>query len=629
MHICRVFVCISIFSLFSVSARAQATAKEDAESITLDNGAMRIVLKKSSGQIIAVHARIKGKLTQISDPKARNALYLDWNGGPEVVPAELKDKQPRAGYGGPSPKRIWIVDAGPDAAEVAVQTDPGEWFPFATEYHYRLPKNERALYAWVQYIHGPGMKAGNIGQTRLVFRGVTGTTLFTHHIVDEKRCKPFPTSPVVEVVQDATTLHQDGTIHTKYDNSAFTADYIAHGLWGQGVGMWVLWPSTEFCNSGPLRQDLTVHDDNVILAMFQSGHYGAGAIRVGDDEQWTKFCGPVVFYVNETVDAPSAFRNAVQRTKLEREQWPYQWLKHDDYPLSRSTVIGTAKRSDGRSAAGAWAVLSPVEAIDWALSAKGYQYFTRVAEDGSFKLPNVRPGKYKLNISGADQPVDYQKEVEVSEGQVELGMLEWTTKQNGQTLWQVGTFDRASAEFMGGDDPRNYARYMDYFKAFPNDVNYIIGKSDPKRDWFYAQWNWYSKKPRWTVQFDSKAYSSGKAMLTVGIASREYASGRPVSDVAERALSSGTLVVRLNGEIIAEFSGPKTGAAGYRSASQDSKYVLESVEFDASKLKAGTNEISFEHAVNRQFPSDPEELKTLRRPRGSVMYDAIRLEVPN
>lgn len=608
-------------------ALAAATATETEKAIVLDNGQIRLTLNKANGQLSEVRAMIGGESRIISDPKSRNALYLDWNGGPENVPDELKAKAPKAGYGGPKPDRMWVVSKGPNP-EVAVTAPAGQWNPFRVEYHYRLDATRPLFYAWVRYEHAPGMPAGNIGQTRLVFRGQTGTDLFTNHVVDAKRKGPYSTSPIVATLQDATNLHADGTVHTKYDNSDFTANYDAYGLWGHGVGVWVLWPSVEFCNGGPLRQDLAVHYDNTLLAMFQSGHYGAGAITFAENEQWSKLCGPVVFYVNQKPDVDAARADALKQAAQERGSWPYTWLKNDDYPLKRGVVRGNVRLTDGRSAAGAWAVLSPVEDLDWARSAKGYQFFTRVNADNSFEIPNVRPGQYKLNLSGADEPVDFAKTIDVGPATpTDLGTLDWTPATHGKQLWQLGVFDRGTTEFLGGDDPRNYTRFLDYFKAFPNDVVYTIGKSDPKRDWFYAQWNWYNKTPRWTIKFDAAGPQRGKATLTVGIASREYASGKVAADVADRGLSSGELVVCLNGQIIAKLTGPKTGAAGYRSGSQDSQYVMERVIFDASKLKQGENEITFEHAVSQPFPADHSDLQKLRRPRGSVMYDAIRLEV--
>ena len=630
--------------LVSLTARGDdVVVTETADAVMLDNGLVRLEFSRASGLPKVVSAKVGGEMRRLSDAKARNALYIDWNGGPSVIPPELKDKQPRAGYGGPSNVTLRIVSRSPDAAEVAAVSMPSRWLPFKVEYHFRLHKGERKFYAWAIYSHDKGMVAGNIGQTRFVFRGVTGTELFTHHVVDAKRAGPFNTTPVVETVQDATSLHADGTVHTKYDNSAFTHEYLAHGLWGRGakadgngVGFWLLWPSTEFNNSGPMRQDLTVHPDNTLLTMFQSGHFGAGIIKVEDDEQWSKFCGPVVFYVNEAATAQEALADASTEANKQREAWPYAWLKHPEYPLERGEVRGKFVLNDGRSAdgrrpaggwpAGGWAVLSPVEELDWGVSANGYQFYSRVGADGGFVISKVRPGKYRLNVSG-DEPVDFQREIEVKAGANDLGVITWDVPRAGKTLWQLGTFDRTTQEFLGGDDPRNYMRFMDYFKQFPDDIAFTIGKSSEKTDWFYAQWNWYNKTPRRSIRFEADGKQSGRAVLTVGIASREYASGKPVADVGERALSSRTLVVRLNGEIVAEFRGGKTGAAGYRSASQDSPYVVERVEFDAAKLKPGVNEVSFEHAVSRPIPTDAEELKKLRRPRGSVMYDAIRLEV--
>jgi rhamnogalacturonan endolyase len=632
MHLLRlafaVVACLAI-SPNLATAGVSASAIESVDAVTLDNGLVRIVLRKSNAQVQSVSAVVNGKMTLLSDERTRNALYLDWNASPDVIPPDLKERQPRAGYGGPGAgATIRIVNAGPDVAEVAVTTEPSQWSPFAVEYRYRLPRDERKFYAWVRYSHGKGMPAGNIGQSRFVFRGVTGPALFTHHVVDDTRKGPYSTSPVISVVQDATTLHADGSVHTKYDNSAFTEDYLAHGLWGNGVGVWLLWPSTEFCNSGPVRQDLTVHGDNVILAMFQSGHYGAGPIRFQADEEWAKFCGPVVYYINEASTVDDAFADAKAAAARERDAWPFAWVDHPDYPKSRGTVRGLAWLADSRSTAGALAVLSPVEAVDWARSARGYQFFTRVAADGTFELRNVRPGKYKLNLSGADQPSDFEQVVDVSPDKpTDLGTLNWQPESHGATLWQVGTFDRGTSEFMCGDDPRNYLRFLDYFKAFPNDVTFTPGKSDPKKDWFYAQWSWFNKTPRWTIAFDTAGEKQGTATLTIGIASREYAPAESVTDVADRARSSGVLVVRLNGAIIGELKGPKTGAAGYRSASQDSDYVLERVTFDASRMVAGPNQITFEHSASRPFPTDPAEREKLRRPRGSVMYDAIRLEV--
>ncbi len=625
-----------VFALLMCTSLARADAPpvvvtEDDASVTLDNGLLRIAVEKATGRVKSFEANVRGAFVQLADPTKKNALYVDWNGTSDGTTEEQKAKAPRAGYGGPGAKmnRVTITEKTDDAATVVINAGPTDFFAFNVQFNVRLARGERKLYAWVLYTHEPDMPGGEIGQTRLVFRAPAVTDLFTHHVVDDVRQNPIPTGKIIETVQDATSRYENGTVYTKYDNTAFTKDFIAHGMTGHGMGLWVLWPSVEFCNGGPLRQDLTVHTDGVLLAMFQSGHFGAPVIRVEAGERWTKLAGPVVFYVNEGTDTRAMWDDAVRETKSLQQAWPFQWLKHDDYPLERGVVRGKVKLSDGTSAKGAWAVLSPTDATDYSLSARGYQFWSRVDADGSFEIPRVRPGAYKLHVSGADQFIDFEKSpIDVKAGANDLGELTWTPIAHGTRLWQVGIADRSTEEFMDGDNPRNYETFLRYFKAFPNDVTFTIGKSDAKRDWYYAQWNWFNKTPRRTIRFDVDKPQSGTATLTVGISAREYANGQPTTDVADRAKSSGQLIVRLNGEQIAAFTGGKTGAAGYRSASQDSPYILETVTFDASKLKPGqANEITFEHGHSVPFPKDEAERLKAKRPRGSVMYDAIRLEV--
>jgi rhamnogalacturonan endolyase len=615
-------------------ARADAqpvSVVDEASLVTLDNGLLRLVIDKTTGRVRSFEAMLQGEFVRLSDPARANALYVDWNGSSDATTGEQKARAPRAGYGGPSVRlnRVTVAEQTPDAATVIINAGPTDFFPFNVQFHLRLARGEPMLYAWVVYTHEPEMPGGLIEQTRLVLRAASGTERFTHHIVDDTRQNPIPTGTIIETVQDATSRYEDGSVYTKYDNTAFTKDFVAHGMTGDGVGLWVLWPSTEFCNGGPLRQDLTVHTDGVLLAMFHSAHFGAPKIRVEHGERWTKLAGPVVFYVNEGPDITTMWNDAVTQTHALRARWPFTWLRHPDYPLERGVVRGRVTLADGSPAADAWAVLSPVEPVDWALSARGYQFWTRVGADGAFEIPSVRPGTYRLNVSGANQFVDFEHApVEVKPGSNELGSLVWTPTTHGRTLWQVGDADRSTGEFMDGENPRNYETYLRYFKAFPDDVIFTIGQSDPKRDWYYAHWSWFNTTPRRTIRFDVDQPLEGRATLTVGISAREYAAGSEVVDVGQRATVSGSLIVRLNGEPIATFTGPKTGAAGYRSASQDSPYILETVTFDASRLRpGGMNEITFEHEHSAPFPRDEAERRRAKRPRGSVMYDAIRLEV--
>ncbi|WP_161554636.1 polysaccharide lyase family protein [Ereboglobus luteus] len=60
-----------------------------------------------------------------------------------------------------------------------------------------------------------------------------------------------------------------------------------------------------------------------------------------------------------------------------------------------------------------------------------------------------------------------------------LGDLIWTPVRHGRQLWEIGTPDRTAREFRHGDNHRRWGLWLEYPKDFPNDITYIIGKSDP------------------------------------------------------------------------------------------------------------------------------------------------------
>src|SRR5262249_29833175 len=154
--------------------------------------------------------------------------------------------------------------------------------------------------------------------------------------------------------------------------------------------------------------------------------------------------------------------------------------------------------------------------------------------------------------------------------------------------------------------------FLRYPKEFPDDVTFVVGKSKEAKDWNFAHWSWYSKRPHWAIQFDLGAAPKGKATLTLG-----FASAHPPRGGRTNLRGKG------NGQQVARVRLAKGGTAGYRSGSQDSTYNVEYVSFDAALLKKGGNEITLGHAEAQPFPAEGKR----RGAPGQVMYDAIRLEV--
>ena len=81
-----------------------------------------------------------------------------------------------------------------------------------------------------------------------------------------------------------------------------------------------------------------------------------------------------------------------------------------------------------------------------------------------------------------------QTNVTVAAGKsLEMGRLEWKPVRHGKPLWEIGVPDRTAREYLHGDHFWQWELYNDYPKDFPNDVNFVVGKSDFHKDWNYCQ----------------------------------------------------------------------------------------------------------------------------------------------
>ena len=113
--------------------------------------------------------------------------------------------------------------------------------------------------------------------------------------------------------------------------------------------------STESYAGGPLRQELAVHQDALILNYIGGGHFSGGGTAAGRAGQ--KIHGPWFLYFN-TGDTPEAIiADAKKTAAAEQKKWPYPWVEEPLYPVKRTTVTGQLKISHDRSAARAYIIL--------------------------------------------------------------------------------------------------------------------------------------------------------------------------------------------------------------------------------------------------------------------------------
>jgi rhamnogalacturonan endolyase len=530
-------------------------------------------------------------------------------------------------------------------AEVSVKGPSGG---FIQETRYAMGRGESGVYTYAIYSHTADMGRANMPENR--YGTKLNPAVFDWLSVDANRNLLMATSAdwdagtQMGTMKEArylnTGIHQ-GQVEHKYDYCGYQFFTPAFG-WSstkQHLGFWFINPTTEFLSGGVTKDELDCHlDDNpggdpLILNYWRGTHYGGTDCNVAAGEVWSKVVGPIYLYCNY-IDQPSAtaadncnalFLDALKQAQKETTAWPYDWVNGVDYPHAkdRATVSGQLVLSDPQSKMTKFSNLFvglayPDESTDdshedWQKDAKHYEFWVQGDENGKFTIPKVRAGTYELHAIADGVLGEYaQANVTVNPGQtLDLSKLTWTPVRYGKQLWDIGIPNRFASEFLDGDNFWHWGWYVQYANIFPNDVNYTIGKSDYKKDWFIEQVPHLEKydgansdttgrATTWTVNFHLDAAQKGWAVLRLAICGVGNTMGR-------RGLQVG-----VNGQQVGNVLGlryinavTRDNIGGY--------WTERDVTFDASTMKAGDNNI------------------TLTVPAGSIsdgiMYDYVRLEL--
>jgi rhamnogalacturonan endolyase len=252
------------------------------------------------------------------------------------------------------------------------------------------------------------------------------------------------------------------------------------------------------------------------------------------------------------------------------------------------------------------------QSLNWQNDAKHYEFWVNGAEDGTFTIPNVRPGTYQLHAiaDGVLGAYDAVANITITPGQkLDLGAIEWKPVHYGQMIFEIGTPNRSAKEFYKGNDHWHWGMYIEYAKYFPNDVNFTVGKSDPAKDWYIYQvphdidfkpdGRDQGRATPWTINFTmpAGAPTTGKATLRFGI-----------SGSGARSLG-----ISVNGTEVGPDTDIGGGGASMMRDGIEGTWVERDFNFDAALLKPGQNKI------------------VLTVPAGAVgsgiCYDVVRLEV--
>ena len=216
-------------------------------------------------------------------------------------------------------------------------------------------------------------------------------------------------------------------------------------------------------------------------------------------EDWKKTIGPFLLYCNTGETPDTAWKDALSRAAKEQNAWAYDWAADPEYPAKkdRGSVSGRIVLDDPQSKMSNLLVglahpdykITNGETIDWQHDGKYYQFWVRGSVDGRFIIKNVRPGTYTLHAFADGVLGEYAKtDITVEPGKsIDIGSLDWKPIRYGRQLWDIGIPDRTAGEFLHGDHYYQWGLYNQYPKDFPNDVNFIVGKSDYHRDWNLMQ----------------------------------------------------------------------------------------------------------------------------------------------
>jgi rhamnogalacturonan endolyase len=656
---------------------------EDQSTYTLDNGIVTAMVAKASGDLVSLRYKGTEILGTLMGPDGRPDLQRDPPGdNPNGLNRGMTDHQygfwshDAMGVRGTEPAvaRVTIDPRanGGERAEVSVKgishgrkmgTGPGARhgeFISDIDIRYALGRGDSGVYTYCAFEHPADYASTTLGEARF---GLKLSDAFDWMMIDEHHHMPYPPE-----------LERNGD--DKYNYTSVQFEHPAFGWVSSagGVGCFIVNPTVEYLSGGPTKVEFMCHRDTnrvtapCVLNYWRSSHYGGSSVDVAQGEYWTKVIGPFLIYVNSGGDPDALWKDAIAQAGRENKKWPYEWVDGVDYPhrAERGSVSGQLVLNDplmpaarmsklrvglafpdyrvtnGRQASGN----TPAD-ITWMTDAKHYEFWVYGDDDGHFSIQKVRPGKYTLHAIADGVLGEFARaDIAVEPGQaIDLGRLSWTPVRRGRQVWEIGVPNRNASEFFKGDDYFHDGMGLVYARLFPNDVNFVIGKSDYARDWYFQHVP-HSENPEaeiaaaaarraamlaamaanpapggpppagagpgargmrrgpppamgraspWSIAFDMPDAPHGRATLRVAIA------GGTTSGIA----------VTVNDQPVGTIPIAGDSTVG-RNGIQGLWYERE-VPFDASLLKAGTNVLK------------------LTVPAGSltsgVVYDYLRLEL--
>lgn len=636
--ICRFFLVGSYFfvgvvfpfsKVHATESKAAVTLMQDAETATLSNGLVTAKIKKSNGNMLSL-------TYEGMDMLSRGGGY--WN-----IYGYTKGQANTQEKGIPT---VFTITADPSKnggsmGEIALRfpyTGQDKTVPMDIEIRYTLHRGDTGIYGWTIADHDPTYPPFNIEVSTVCFK--LNPDIFDFLSINKQKQKQM-VSPEDWVAGTQLNLWEARRINTgihkgeaehKYDYTSLFSEMQAFG-WSstkKNLGVYVVNPSIEYMNGGPVGLDYGGHidvkaalpADPTMLFIWHSPHYGGRAIEVGANERWKKIIGPFLIYCTKGTSPQVMWQNALSRLEKDKKAFPFNWAVAPGFEHSKERGSASGKiiikdpQDIKATTAGAWVGLAhaPYESttskygpvmVDWQTDGKNYQYWVHADALGKFTIPNVRPGKYTLYAFNNGVFGDYSKaDVMITAGKpTNLGTMTWVPVRYGKQVWEIGTPNRSAEEFRHGDNYAQWGLYNLYQQEFPNGVDYVVGKSNWSKDWNYAQPPIPDGKGAYTS-------STWKTEFTID---KSPKGGTGILRLAICGARGGPVTIKLNGSSIGTTGPLPESGVMHRDGIRSAALFCKDISFNAALLKQGNNII--------------ELTKEARAWTDGVLYDYLRLEL--